>query len=157
MSKKLFQIISDDPLVIQGRIALPYKYYVGPVATRFFTELRDNKKMLGMRCTQCGITYVPPRETCGRCFSKLEKWTEVGSKGTLLTYTATYYPLEVHPYKEPIIYGVIRVNGADTGFVHILGEVNPSEVKIGMGLEAVFKEERTGNILDIKYFRPAKD
>jgi len=157
MNKKLFEIISGDPLVIQGRVALPYKYYVGPIATKFFTELKDNKNILGMSCTQCGITYVPPRETCGRCFSKLGKWTKVGSKGTLLTYTVTYYPLNVHPYKEPIIYGIIRVNGADTGLVHILDEVNPSEVKIGMGLEAVFREERTGNILDIKYFRPTKD
>jgi len=154
MPKELFKIVSEDPLVVQGRISLPYRYYVGPIATRFFTELRDNKKLLGITCTHCGITYLPPRATCGRCFSKLEKWTEVEPKGILSTYTVTYYPLNVHPTKEPIIYGIIKLNGADTGLVHMIGETDPAKVHIGMQLEAVFKEERAGDILDIKYFRP---
>lgn len=55
---------------------------------------------------------------------------------------------------EPIIYGIINLNGADTGLVHMIGETDPSKVYIGMHLEAVFKQEREGNILDIKHFRP---
>ena len=154
MPEELFKIVSEDPLVVQSRIFLPYRYYVGPIATKFFTELRDNKKLLGIRCPQCNITYLPPRATCGRCYNKLEEWTDVEPKGTLSSYTVTYYPLKVHPIKEPVIYGIIKLNGADTGFVHMVGETEPSKVHIGMQLEAVFKEERNGDILDIRYFRP---
>lgn len=35
-----------------------------------------------------------------------------------------------------------------------LGEVDFDQLKIGMKVQAVFKEERVGNILDIKYFKP---
>jgi uncharacterized OB-fold protein len=49
---------------------------------------------------------------------------------------------------------VIKLDGADTGLTHIIGEADPSEVKIGMRVEAVLKENREGNILDIKYFKP---
>ncbi len=35
-----------------------------------------------------------------------------------------------------------------------MGEVDPEQVQIGMRVEAVFKEEREGNIFDIRYFRP---
>jgi hypothetical protein len=40
--------------------------------------------------------------------------------------------------------------------MHLLGEVDPDAVEIGMKVEAVWKpeEERTGSITDIKYFKP---
>ena len=54
---------------------------------------------------------------------------------------------------------MIRLDGAsEGGFLHKLGEVAPDDVRIGMEVEAVWKpvEERTGSILDIAYFRPAR-
>jgi uncharacterized OB-fold protein len=40
--------------------------------------------------------------------------------------------------------------------MHLLGEVDPQQVEIGMKVQAVWKpaEEREGSILDIKYFKP---
>jgi hypothetical protein len=58
------------------------------------------------------------------------------------------------PVEPPIIYGVVQLDGADTGFVHMLGEVDPEQLRIGMRVQAVFKDERSGGILDIRYFRP---
>jgi len=57
---------------------------------------------------------------------------------------------------EPLIYGLIRLDGADTNFVHLLGEIDPAAIEIGMRVEAVFKEERGGSILDIAYFKPIR-
>jgi hypothetical protein len=56
--------------------------------------------------------------------------------------------------EPPIIYGIIRLDGADTGLVHMLGEVDLEQVKVGMRLQAVFKEKRVASVLDIKYFKP---
>jgi uncharacterized OB-fold protein len=56
--------------------------------------------------------------------------------------------------KPPFAYGMMLLDGASTGLVHFLGEVDLKEIKAGMRVEAVFKEERVGDILDIKYFRP---
>jgi uncharacterized OB-fold protein len=58
--------------------------------------------------------------------------------------------------KPPFAYGIILLDGASTGMVHFLGEVDSEEIKPGMRVEAVFKEERIGDILDIRYFRPVK-
>lgn len=154
MPHERFKIVSEEPLVVQGGIYMPYKYYVGPIVHKFLTELRDNKRILGIRCPECRITYATPRATCGRCFSKLQEWVELEPKGTLSSYTFAYYPLKVHPVKEPIGYGIIKLKGADTGLLHMIGEVDPSKAKVGMKMEAVFKEKREGNILDIKYFKP---
>ena len=44
------------------------------------------------------------------------------------------------------------------GFLHLLGEVEEKDIRVGMKVEAVWKppSERVGSILDIKYFRPIK-
>jgi len=55
----------------------------------------------------------------------------------------------------PYPVGIIKLDGADTGMCHLLGEVVPEDIKIGMRVEAVFQEQRKGNILDIAYFKPA--
>jgi len=153
-SEKLYEVINRDPYVAEGRIVMPYRYFAGAVGTKFFNKLKQEKKLLGIRCPKCNIIYVPPKGTCGYCFSKLEEWVELGNKGTVVTYTITYYPLSIHPVEEPLVYGVIQLDGADTGLVHLISEIEPSKVHIGMRVEAVFKEQREGNILDIKYFRP---
>ena len=116
--------------------------------------IRDNKRILGITCPSCHTTYVPPRSICGKCYKKLEQWVEVSSKGDLVTYTTTYYPLRIHAMPEPIVYALIKLDGADTMLPHIINEVDPEELHIGMRVEAVFKEQREGNILDINYFRP---
>ena len=143
-----------EPYTIPGWIIAPYKYTIGKIASRFFTEIRDNKRIFGIRCSNCGIVFVPPRSTCNRCFGKLEDWVEVDYRGTLTTYTIVNYSLPVHPVDCPFIYGIVQLDGADSGLTHLISEVNWQDLKIGMRVQAVFKEKRQGNILDIKYFKP---
>jgi len=151
-----WKIVSGDPMVVKGRIVMPYRYFQGRTASHFYVELRDHQRLLGMRCDRCSMTFMPPRDMCPKCFSRLNTWREVGPAGVLETWTTASYPLRIHPIKEPITYGIIRLDGADTGLVHLVGEVERRELKIGMRVEAVFKQKREGNILDIKYFRPVE-
>jgi hypothetical protein len=109
---------------------------------------------MGIKCPTCNQVYVPPRSTCKACFGKLNEWVEVSHKGTLLTYAVAYQPYPPQPVEPPIVYGIVQLDGADTGFVHLLGEVDLEQLRIGMRVQAVFKKQRKGNILDIKYFKP---
>ena len=142
------------PVTISGAIIMPYRYAAGATASRFLIELRDNKKIMGTRCPHCDRVYVPPRSTCFRCFNELDDWVILDGIGTLQSHTTVYYSLPVHPLDPPFTYGVVLLDGADTSLVHFLGEVKPEELKIGMRLKPVFKDQREGNILDIKYFKP---
>jgi len=143
-----------ESFVIPGKIFIPNTYYAGPVGSRFLSELRDKKRIMGIRCPTCNRVYVPPRATCKVCFNKLEEWVEVSDKGTLLTYAIVRQPSPVQPVEPPFAYGIVHLDGADTGFVHLLGEVELDRLRIGMRVQVVFKEERVGSILDIKYFKP---
>jgi len=143
-----------EPIVVHQELKVPYRYSMGAAASKFFIEMRDQKRILGIRCPKCSVVFVPPRSSCGRCFSPLEEWVEVSDRGTLQTYTIVHYPTAVQPIPPPFIYGVIKLDGADTGLGHLVSETNFESLRIGMRVQAVFKEERAGNMLDIKYFKP---
>jgi uncharacterized OB-fold protein len=143
-----------DVWLYHGQIYIPNTYSAGAVGSRFLIELRDNKRIMGIRCPTCNRVYVPARSACKDCFAQLNEWVEVSNKGTLLTYTVCHQPNRVQPAEPPLVYGIIQLDGADTGFVHMMGEVEPEQLRIGMRVQAVFKEKREASILDIKYFKP---
>jgi uncharacterized OB-fold protein len=137
-----------------GQVYIPNQYAAGAVGSRFLIELRDRKRIMGTRCPACNRVYVPARSICKDCFGQLSDWVQVSDKGTLLTYTICNQPNPVQPAEAPVAYGIIQLDGADTGFVHMLGEVDPEQLRVGMRVQAVFKPEREASILDIKYFKP---
>ncbi|MEE8373148.1 MAG: Zn-ribbon domain-containing OB-fold protein [Dehalococcoidia bacterium] len=143
-----------DVWIYHGQIYIPNRYSAGAVGSRFLIELRDRKRIMGTRCSGCNRVYVPARSICGDCYQQLEDWVEVSDKGTVLTYSVCHEDNGVQPVEAPVVYGIVQLDGADTGFVHMMGEVELEELRIGMRVKAVFREDRMASILDIKYFKP---
>jgi uncharacterized OB-fold protein len=90
----------------------------------------------------------------------MDEWVYLEDHGTVNTYSITYVRWDMVRVEEPLIPAVIDIAGASKGIgiMHLLGEVDPKEVRIGMTVNAVWKPaaERIGAITDIKYFRPVK-
>ncbi|MBM4444618.1 MAG: Zn-ribbon domain-containing OB-fold protein [Chloroflexi bacterium] len=143
-----------DVFIYHGKIYIPASYTAGAVGSRFLIEMRDNKKIMGTRCVACDLVYVPARSVCKHCFAQLDKWVEVSDRGTLQTYTVAGQANGVQPVDPPIIYGVVLLDGASTGLVHMISGVDFEKLAVGMRVKAVFAEKRVGSILDIKYFAP---
>jgi uncharacterized OB-fold protein len=139
-----------------GKMEVPYRNYLGGLASDFYVKLRDEGKLYGAKCPKCGRVYMPPQSICGPCFAKIENLVPVSDKGTLLTFTEVSYKEPVQPVDPPLMYGIIKLDGADTGLLHIIGEAAAADLKIDMQVQAVFADKRSGNILDIKYFKPVK-
>ncbi|MEW6440986.1 MAG: Zn-ribbon domain-containing OB-fold protein [bacterium] len=147
---------SVEPMVHHSRIKVPYTWSVGETGSRFLAGIRDHKRLQGKQCESCKTVYVPPRKMCPRCFRDTGPWVDVGPDGTLLTYTIVRYENGLQPARAPFAYGIIQLDGASTGLLHLIGDVDLSSIRSGLRLTAVFKEERTGTILDIAHFRPVK-
>ena len=145
-----------DALAWEGDMPTQGRYTAGIAGERFFREIQENGKFLGTVCPTCGITYVPPRLNCERCFAHLDEWVEVPATGRVHTFTVVHLDLDGNPLPEPRIMAFVGLDGADGGLVHFLDEVEPAQVGIGMCVEAVFKgkADRKGSILDIAYFKP---
>lgn len=150
----------SDSIRIPGHWDIAYNYAAGPTATRFFNELRESKRILATRCARCGRTIIPPRSFCERDFIPCDEWVEVGPSGTVQSFTVTYEKF-AGLREPPFVVALIRLDGSTSSLAHFLGEVDPASpealfasVKAGFRVEAVFKEIRSGSILDIDYFRP---
>jgi len=147
----------DRAIAWEGDIPITSRYTVGIAGERFFREIKDRARFLGTRCEACSLTYVPPAIFCERCFAQLDDWVEVGSTGSVFTYTVLYQDLDEKPLAEPEILAYVKLDGSDGGLVHRLGGVGPNQVQIGMRVRAVWRapKERVGSILDIEHFAPA--
>ncbi len=137
-----------------------YAWDCGIAIGKFLSGLKAGK-ILGVRCEKCGRILTPPRIFCEECFRPIDEWLELKDTGKVNTFSLCYVTWDVKRIKEPQIPAVIEIDGASPGigFMHLLGEVKPKDVKIGMKVKAVWKEteKREGAITDILYFRPISE
>jgi uncharacterized OB-fold protein len=149
---------ASKPLSVKYIADMPYKYHAGYYYSRFLRELRDNKRIVGVKCPKCGKVYVPPRIVCRDCFVKMEEFVAVSDKGTLLAFTVTnfsYIDTTTGESKRiPFTAAFIKLDGADSNIVHRLEETDEKKIKAGLRLQAVFSDKRTGDYFhDIEYFK----
>jgi uncharacterized OB-fold protein len=141
---------------VEQRLDTRYEWDAGEAVGAFLDGLRE-QRILATTCVSCGRTLVPPRKFCERCFRPTDGWTEVPHTGTVETFSLCHVTWDMQPLDEPQIPAVIRLDGtSEGGFLHLLGEVAPDDVRAGMQVEAVWKPagSRVGSILDIVHFRP---
>ena len=143
----------DERKVFRGKIKVKYVHTAGAYVERFINEIGKNRRIMGVKCPKCGKIYVPPKMICVTCFEKIEDWVEVGSQGTITSFTIVTHSTPVMPLKPPFTYALIRLDGADTDIVHVINESDPKKLEIGKRVEAVFKEKPRKRILDIEYFK----
>ena len=146
-----------DVRLWEGQIPIAHRYTPGVAGEAFFRALKERGEFLASRCDSCGLTYCPARLFCERCFSPLEADTVVGPRGRVEAFTVGYVGVEGEPLEEPVVLGLVRLEGADTVLVHYILETEVLEV--GQSVEPVLKQNRyrTGSILDLVGFRPIGD
>lgn len=151
MTEKLYLNIESGAEAEQ-----PFHYAAGSYGSYFIKELRDNKKLFGIKCPNCGKVYVPPRRVCPPCFTEMTELVEVSSEGTLVSFSVVSFGfLDPATGKEkpvPYTYAVFQLDGADNTFLHFLDETDPAKITLGSRVKAVFEEERVGGLLDIRHF-----
>ena len=142
---------------VKHRPAVKYAWSAGEAMSRFLAELQAGR-LIARTCNGCRRVLFPPRMFCEECFRPTDAWTYVEDTGTIETYSISYLDLDAKRIEEPIYVGVVSVDGASPkmGMMHYLGEVTPQTIRIGMRVQAVWKPpaERTGSVLDIRYWRP---
>jgi uncharacterized OB-fold protein len=142
-----------EPMVYPSRINVPYHWWAGETAGTFLKTLRDRKIILGARCSTCGRVYVPPRRTCPRCCDGAPtEWVELGGQGTLTAVTVVRRQLAALPEPAPAVFGLIRLDGADTALLHRIKGPRAEKAAIGLRVRAVFAEAPTATIRAIDHF-----
>lgn len=137
---------------IPGGLPVGFRYTPGVANTAFFEALRDTGALLGSRCDSCGVTYLPARVFCERCFSELTPDKECGPGGTIESFSVGHVDIDGETLADPETLALVKVDGADTVLVHRL--LDAGDPAIGMRVTARLRDRRTGSILDIEGFAP---
>lgn len=155
LSERDFQ--QGKVITIPWKLEARYAWDAGVALSRYLNAFKEGR-ILGSRCPSCKRTVVPPRTFCELCFRPMAAYVELQDTGTVNTFSLCYVTWDMQRLKEPIIPAVIEIDGASRGMgiMHLLGEVDPQAVRVGMRVRAVWKppRQRTGAVTDIRYWKP---
>jgi uncharacterized OB-fold protein len=138
-------------------IRLEYRYTPGEAGSRFFKEVTENHRLVGEKCPECSKVYVPPRGFCPRDGARTEEEVEVTGAGTVTTFCIVNLPFAGQAVECPYVCASVLLDGADSELFHLIQEVPPEEVRMGMRVEPVWVDagEDKPGLENIRYFRPS--
>jgi uncharacterized OB-fold protein len=144
-------------LTIPGNWNFDYRYFAGETASRFFAELRDNRRIMGTRCPASGRVMVPARSFSDAEYVRTTEWVETGPGGVLEVFTivGTKFPGLPDP---PFVIGYVTLDGADTALLNYVSGIDLSDIDRAAAVllkrprvRAVFSPRREGRITDFHF------
>ena len=141
----------------QKGIEQVFYYSAGKYLSKFLVEMRDNAKIIGVKCPKCKTVFSPPKGVCDACYVEMSEHVEVGPGGVIKNCTTLHAAFvdpetgETRPV--PYAFGNVQLDGSDSLIQNYLVADDLSKIKVGARVKIEFKEKRTGNMRDIKCFR----
>jgi uncharacterized OB-fold protein len=141
-----------QPLRAPLEIGFDYTRSLGPTLSQFMTALAG-RRILGSRDSG-GRVHAPPFEYDPVTFAPPAELVEVGTEGTVTTWSWTGEPLEGQPLPHPFAWALIRLDGADTAMLHAVDAGSPAAMRTGMRVRVRWAASPVGHIRDIACFEP---
>jgi uncharacterized OB-fold protein len=136
-------------------LRFPYRRSTGAILARFFTEIRDHRRFLGVKTASRGV-LCPPVDVDPDSLEDLsvDDLVEVGPAGCVKSWTWLREPRPGNPLERPFAWALIRLDGAASALLHAVDVGSESAMETGMRVVARFRDERNGDIHDIACFVP---
>ena len=141
---------SKDLLRAPFELAYNYKRSSGPVMSEFFEAL-GKQKILGTK-SSAGKVFSPAAEFDPETNEPLKEMIEVGPGGVVESFSWIEDPKHHHLIKEPFAFALIKLDGADTSMLHMVGQCKEADLSIGSRVKANWSEIQEQRITDIKFF-----
>lgn len=143
---------TDQLLEAEFELGFTYSRSLGPVVGTCFAALAQ-KRFLGMRRSD-GSVLFPPLEYDPDTAETLHEWVELGTTGSVEGFCWVKEPRQKHAELAPFAWALIKLDGADTPFLHKLRVADESKVRVGLRVRPVWIAEPEGDITDIAAFVP---
>ena len=110
-------------------------------AQAFYQYLKEEKRLMGVRCRTCGHLAAQARPMCPACHSADIEWHQFSGKARLSTFTCisivpVYMAAQGYGRDNPYCTGVVTLEEGPRISARILGVdgSNPQSIKTGMDL-----------------------
>ena len=152
---------ADPVKVVPYQMDLHYEHAFGPYYGRMFDEIKNNRRIMGVRVPNGDGAYLPPREICDISHTPTGTWVEVEQTGTVRAMSIIHIEFVGQKLKPPYVYAEIILDGASTRLIHTVAGFDMSQakelVKPGTRVRAVWADKRTGSMEDISHFEIIDD
>lgn len=115
-----------------------------PFTIEQFYKFIQDQKLMGAKCKQCGTVYVPPKPICTNCFSKELEWTQLETKGKLVTYTVIHIAPEQFQPIAPYAYGILELENG-LRLPGMIKGIELENIEIGTNLKVDFDTNLSTN------------
>ncbi|MEN4477282.1 Zn-ribbon domain-containing OB-fold protein [Mycolicibacterium cosmeticum] len=150
-----------EPVTVQVAPSFIEIQHTASLPETTFLKALEEGKLLGGRTRsgrdgKPGKVYFPPKEADPATGLELDEFIELPDKGTVTTFAIINIPFTGQRIKPPYVAAYVLLDGADIPFLHLVTEIDPAEVRMGMRVQAVWKprEEWGLGIDNIDYFKP---
>lgn len=109
-----------------------------PPTIESFYKFCAEKKLMGVRCNRCKKITAPPRSVCFHCGGSELCWTELQSRGRLVTYTVIHLPPPQFQVLAPYAIGIVELTDG-VRLPGMIKNVKFENLKIGMELQTDFE------------------
>jgi uncharacterized OB-fold protein len=132
----------------------------GYTAASFYAYLKEEKRLMGVRCRACGTLAGQARPMCPACHSADIEWHQFSGKARLSTFTCisivpVYMAAQGYGRDNPYCTGIVTLEEGPRISARILGVdgSNPQDIKTGMDLVLDLEDMDTDH--PCPTFRPA--
>ncbi len=133
--------ITEDVRSVRTPIRMEYVYTPGRSLSSYLRAMAD-KRILGDRCPDTGQVFVPPRGVSPVAGKATDKLIELPDAGYVESFNITRVPIQMRPdLTPPYCSAWIVLDGASVGFMGLVINIAPEEVRIGMRVRAVWKPD----------------
>jgi hypothetical protein len=145
-----------EPVTIQVTPSTIEIQHTASLPETAFLKALEEGKLLGARTGTDGKVYFPPKEADPATGLELDNFIELPDRGTVTTFAIINIPFAGQRIKPPYVAAYVLLDGADIAFLHLIQEIDATEVRMGMRVEAVWKprDEWGLGIDNIEYFKP---
>ena len=136
-------------------IRLHYQHSASAEESRYLRGLAEGR-VVGQRCPACGKVYVPPRGACPTDGVPTTTDVELPDRGTVTTFCVVNVPFQGQRVPTPYVAASVLLDGADIALQHLILGCEPSEVRMGLRVRAVWKpRDQWGTTSEnISHFEP---
>ena len=146
---------NEQILEADFELGFTYTRSTGPIIGKFFAALKQ-QQLYGIKAND-GMVIFPPLEYDPRNSDSLDDFARVQDVGSVEAWTWIAQPREQHGMDKPFAFALVKLDGADTSFVHRLLCNSEADIEAGLRVKVQWAEERVGAITDIAGFTPLLD
>jgi hypothetical protein len=144
----------EETKVVQGSWELStFHFNIEARGINLMLEGFKDKKLVGIRCHQCGMVYLPGPFYCRKCHVKIDEPVEISDHGTVRTYTIQYADIRGNPMPEPRVSAMVQFDGCDSWVMGVV-RCDPKDIHVGMRVKVKWKDQTIGNMQDMEAFVP---